>query len=118
MKGLGDFGEAVTARYLRKKGYTLRSSQWRCRFGEIDIVAEKAGVLCIVEVKLRSNLSRGLPREAVDGRKQRKLRTAAACYVSTYELDLPVRFDVAEVYTDGKGGVTGFQYIEDAFTCD
>lgn len=48
----------------------------------------------------------------------RKLRTAAACYVSNNELDLPVRFDVAEVYTDGKGGVTGFQYIEDAFTCD
>lgn len=116
MKETGDFGEAVCARYLRKKGYTLRASQWRCRFGEIDIVAEKGGMLCVVEVKLRSNLSRGLPREAVNWRKRQRLRSAAACYLSTYEIDLPVRFDVAEVYTDGGYTVTDFRYIENAFT--
>ena len=66
MKGLGDFGEAVTARYLRKKGYTLRASQWRCRVGEIDIVAGEAGGFWLVEVKLRRNPFPGLAPGALD----------------------------------------------------
>ena len=115
MKSLGDFGEAETARYLRRKGYTLLASQWRCRFGELDLVARKGDTLCVVEVKLRSSVSHGLPREFVDRRKQEKLRTAAACYLSTHDLELPVRFDVAEVYTDDRGAVTDFVYLENAF---
>ena len=57
------------------------------------------GTVCFVEVKLRRE--RGtLPREAVDARKQARLRSAAALYLSQHELDAPARFDVAEVYTD------------------
>ena len=115
MKSRGDFGEAETARYLRRKGYTLLASQWRCRFGELDLVARKGDTLCVVEVKLRSSVSHGLPREFVDRRKQEKLRTAAARYLSTHDLELPVRFDVAEVYTDDRGAVTDFVYLENAF---
>ena len=49
----GNRGEAAVARYLRQKGYTLLASQWRCRFGELDLVAQdRRGTLCIVEVKL------------------------------------------------------------------
>ena len=52
----GNRGEAAVARYLRQKGYTLLESQWRCRFGELDLVAkDKRGILCIVEVKLRGS---------------------------------------------------------------
>ena len=70
-KAAGDRGEAEVARYLRRNGYTLLASQWRCRFGEIDLIArDRGGQLCFVEVKLRSNLSVGLPREIVDARKQ------------------------------------------------
>ena len=51
----GNRGEAAVARYLRQKGYTLLESQWRCRFGELDLVArDKTGTICFVEVKLRS----------------------------------------------------------------
>jgi putative endonuclease len=115
-KAIGDAGEAETARYLRGKGYTLLASQWRCRFGEIDLIArDKTGLLCFVEVKLRSNLSAGLPREFVDARKQEKLRCTASCYLSRYELDEPVRFDVAEVYTDGNGRILRTEYLENAF---
>ena len=90
-KALGNRGEAEVARYLRKKGYTLLASQWRCRFGELDLVArDRKGTICFVEVKLRTGTACGLPREAVDRRKQARLRTAAALYLST-------RFDVAEV---------------------
>ena len=78
-KALGNRGEAEVARYLRKKGYTLLASQWRCRFGELDLVArDRRGIVCFVEVKLRSDTAHGLPREAVDRRKQERLRTAAA----------------------------------------
>lgn len=69
----GNRGEAAVARYLRQKGYTLLESQWRCRFGELDLVAkDKRGLLCIVEVKLRGSGSIALPREFVDGRKQQR----------------------------------------------
>lgn len=54
-KALGNRGEAEVARYLRKKGYTLLASQWRCRFGELDLVArDRKGIICFVEVKLRT----------------------------------------------------------------
>ena len=113
-KAIGDRGEAEVAKYLRKQGYTLLASQWRCRFGELDLVARsKKGVVCFVEVKLRSENAIALPREFVDSRKRERLRTAAAAYLSVHELDAPVRFDVAEVYE--KSGVLRVEYLEDAF---
>ncbi|MCI2059018.1 MAG: YraN family protein [Oscillibacter sp.] len=115
-KTAGNLGEAETARYLRKKGYTLLESQWRCRFGELDLVArDRTGFLCFVEVKLRSGSFAGLPREAVDGRKQERLRAAASCYMSRRELDEPARFDVSEVYADDTGRVLRICYLENAF---
>lgn len=115
-KAMGDRGEAEVARHLRGKGYALLGSQWRCRFGEIDLIAQdQRGTVCFVEVKLRSNLSVGLPREFVDARKQEKLRTAASLYLSTHDLDTPARFDVAEVYTDENGRLLKLEYIENAF---
>ena len=115
-KALGDRGEAEVARYLRKKGYTLLASQWRCRFGELDLVArDRRGTICFVEVKLRSNTAHGLPREAVDRRKQERLRTAAALYLSAHDIDAPARFDVAEVYTDEQARIIRLEYLADAF---
>ena len=114
-KAAGDRGEAEVARYLRKKGYTLLASQWRCRFGELDLVArDRRGTVCFVEVKLRSTGSIGLPREFVDARKQERLRTAAAAYLSTHNIDAPARFDVAEVYAENDGKLR-VEYLEDAF---
>ena len=114
-KAAGDRGEAEVARYLRKKGYTLLASQWRCRFGELDLVAwDKRGTVCFVEVKLRSQGAIGLPREFVDDRKQERLRTAAAAYLSTHDIDAPARFDVAEVYVENDGALR-VEYLENAF---
>ena len=110
----GNRGEAAVARYLRQKGYTLLASQWRCRFGELDLVAQdRRGTLCIVEVKLRGVGSIALPREFVDSRKQQRLRSAAELYLASGGLDVPVRFDVAEVYDEG--GSLRIEYIENAF---
>ena len=116
-KKIGDCGEAIVAQYLQKNGYRLLSSQWRCRYGELDLVVQDPqGVLCFVEVKLRSDVQHGLPREFVGKRKQTCLRRAAACYLSRYELDeMPVRFDVAEVYTDSEQRAFRIEYLKDAF---
>ena len=110
----GNRGEAAVARYLRQRGYTLLASQWRCRFGELDLVArDRHSTVCIVEVKLRGIRSIALPREFVDSRKQQRLRSAAEVYLASKELDAPVRFDVAEVYDEG--GSLRIKYIENAF---
>ena len=114
---MGLFGEAETAKYLRKKGYTLLAHGYRCRVGEIDLIAKKNSTLCFVEVKLRSSDGHGLPREFVDGRKQEKIRKTAALYLAQKQLDVPVRFDVAEVYIERKDVplLKEFHYIENAF---
>ena len=116
-KATGDWGEALVAKYLRDRGYQLAASGYRCRFGEIDLIAKKDGALCFVEVKLRSNLKYGMPREFVTASKQQKLRTTAQFYLSTHSLDVPARFDVAEVYTDAEHSAqnTRIEYIENAF---
>lgn len=114
---MGLFGEAETAKELRRRGYTLLAHSYRCRFGEIDLIAEKDGVLCFVEVKLRSSTGHGLPREFVDGRKQEKLRKTAAWYLAEKQLDCPMRFDVAEVYIEEKSvpRLLRLNYMENAF---
>lgn len=113
----GDWGEALVANYLRERGYTLLAHSYRCRFGEIDLVVKKKNLLCFVEVKLRGSVEYGLPREAVTVSKQEKIKKTAQLYLSARELDLPVRFDVAEVYTDAEHSIknTKIEYLENAF---
>lgn len=108
-------GEAEAAKYLRKKGYTLLASQWRCRFGELDLVAKnRQGTICFVEVKLRGETSIAMPREFVDARKQARLRMTAEAWMSMHDIDAPARFDVAEVYEQADGTLR-VEYLEDAF---
>ena len=113
----GDWGEALAAEYLEARGCRIVEKQWRCRLGEIDLIAEKDGMILFVEVKLRTNLRYGMPREYVTAKKQEKLRAAALLYLSMHGLDVPTRFDVAEVYTDAHHSArsTRIEYIENAF---
>ena len=113
----GDWGEALVAEYLGARGCRIVEKEWRCRFGEIDLIAEQEGALLFVEVKLRTNLRYGMPRESVTAKKQEKLRSAALLYLSMHGLDAPARFDVAEVYTDARHSArsTRIEYIENAF---
>ena len=111
---LGKWGEQLVAEDLRKKGWRIVEVNYRCRHGEVDIIAANRTFLAFVEVKLRSAGSIALPREFVDSRKQQKLRAAAAAYLSTHGLDAAARFDVAEVYTETNGGIR-VEYLENAF---
>lgn len=70
----GVWGEALVADYLREKGYKLAAHSYRCRFGEIDLIAWDKNVLCFVEVKTRTNTQMGLPREYVTAGKQARIR--------------------------------------------
>ena len=114
-RSVGTWGEAQVANYLRKKKYRLVAHSYHCRFGEIDLIAMDGKTLCFVEVKTRSNLSVGLPREYVNAAKQERLRKTALFYLSEKELDCPVRFDVAEVYRSDDGELEHISYIKNAF---
>ena len=98
-RDLGNLGEAEVARLLRGRGCTLLASQWRCRYGELDLVArEKKGTICFVEVKLRKDSAMAEAREFVTPAKQRKVRTAAMYYLMENPTEKQPRFDVMEVY--------------------
>ena len=115
-KETGGWGEALAAEYLKARGCRILETNWRCRFGELDLVArDRRGTILFVEVKLRGEGAVGLPREFVDGRKQQRLRTAAELYLSVNGIEAPARFDVAEVYTDAAGKPRRIEYLEDAF---
>lgn len=112
----GDRGEAMAAEYLRENGYEILASQFRCRFGEIDLIAWDGDTLCFVEVKTRTNTQMGLPREYVTGKKRERIRKTALFYLSSHDLDCPARFDVAEVYAAAPGDPNArIEYLEDAF---
>ncbi len=110
----GNRGEALVADYLLGRGYDILRRQYRCRYGEIDLVARKGDTLCFVEVKTRRNLSVAQPREYVTGKKRDKLRAAAAWYLSESGWEGPARFDVAEVLWE-RGRPLRIRYIENAF---
>lgn len=114
-RSVGIWGEAQVANYLRKNRYRLVAHSYQCRFGEIDLIAMDGKTLCFVEVKTRSNLSMGLPREYVNSAKQERIRKTALFYLSEKELDCPIRFDVAEVYQSGSGALERIEYIKNAF---
>lgn len=78
----GNAGEDRAVRFLKKKGFKILEINWRCSYGEIDIVAEDKKTIVIIEVKTRREVGTGLPLEAVDRRKQRKLVQLAEAYAS------------------------------------
>ena len=98
----GKWGERLAAWYLFFHGCRILDRNWRYGRYEIDIVARerRTGTLLFVEVKTRSSTDFGLPRDAVDRRKQLFLTRAAQGYLKTHrDPDARTRFDVVEVYT-------------------
>ena len=114
---LGGWGEALAAEYLRKKRYEIVASGYRCRFGEIDLIAEDRKNLVFVEVKLRKTADFAAPREYVDGHKQDRIRMTASMYLSVNPTKLQPRFDVIEIFAP-QGNLTVdpvINHLEDAF---
>ena len=113
----GAWGEALAAEYLRQKRYKIVASGYRCRFGEIDLIAENRKYIVFVEVKLRKSGSFAPAYEYVDRRKQDKLRVTASMYLSQNPTALQPRFDVIEIYApEGTATVRPeIHHMEDAF---
>ena len=95
---LGSHGEHVAATYLTDAGLRVLDRNWRCREGELDIVARDGNALVFCEVKTRRGIGFGHPVEAVTAAKQRRLRTLAQRWLAAHDEHAPeVRFDVVGV---------------------
>jgi putative endonuclease len=114
-RDLGAFGERLAAAHLEAKGYRIRARNFRCREGEIDIVAEDGGCLVFVEVRTRRGDALGGPAESVTVAKERRLLLAAKAYLQEHA-DLPQdqRIDVVAVQLSPRGRLLAVQHIEGA----
>lgn len=113
----GAWGEALAAEYLRGKRYKIVAAGYRCRFGEIDLIAQNRKYLVFAEVKLRKSADFARAMEYVDKRKQDRIRTTASLYLSENPTKLQPRFDVIEIYAP-EGTATihpEINHMEDAF---
>lgn len=112
----GQWGESQALHYLRTKGYTIIATNYRKRYGEIDIIARDGDTLVFIEVKYRRHAGYGSGLEAVDGRKQQRLCRVAAEYLQTHhKADCNARFDVIAVSPQANGGGAMIDHIENAF---
>lgn len=117
---LGRSGEASAARHLRRRLYSILETNYRTRYGEIDIIARKGDIVAFVEVKARSSASFGQPFEAVGPRKQEQLRRMALAWLATRQRDRALRgcafrFDVISITVGADGSVSNLEHLEDAF---
>ena len=113
----GAWGESVAAEYLRKKKYKIEAAGYRCKFGEIDLIASNHKYFVFVEVKLRKNAGFAEAMEFVDRNKQDRLRITASMYLSQNPTKLQPRFDVVEIYAPEGMDSKNIQinHLEDAF---
>ncbi len=110
----GKKGENIAADYLKKNGYRILETNFRCPLGEIDIIARDKEDLIFLEVKTRRSADLGYPEEAVDSRKQKKISRLAEYYLQTNKLtNTPARFDVVAITMSGSS--TEVRLIKNAF---
>lgn len=101
---LGEFGERIAVSYLEDAGIAVLERNWRCRYGEVDIIARDGSTIVVCEVKTRSGLSHGSPIEAVSAQKAARLRRLLAYWLQHRKIDPPaVRIDVIAVMVPQRG---------------
>ena len=111
----GREGEAAAAAYLRKKRYEVIGANYRCRFGELDIVARRDDMVIFAEVKTRRSGRFGRPGGAVDYFKQQKIIRSAKWYIRSKRLENNrFRFDVLEILRTPAGQMS-VNHIRGAF---
>jgi len=111
---LGRWGEQQAADYLRRRLYRIVTCNYRCHYGEIDLIVRRGKTLAFVEVKTRKSRCYGTPQEAVTPRKQQQIIATAQHYLTTQQPSTQtVRFDVIAINVDGDK--TQINHIVDAF---
>ena len=109
---VGQHGEDAAAAWYAAAGYEVLDRNWRVREGELDLVVGNAATVAFCEVKTRRGDAFGLPAEAVTARKRQRIRLLAGRWLATHTTTAPLlRFDVAAVLPDGRGG-----WLVDVFT--
>ncbi len=105
--------ERLAAEFLEREGFEILEMNYRCRIGEIDIVAREGRYLVFTEVKYRTDGRKGDPLEAVDTRKQRTILKVAMYYMKAKGLmtDTPCRFDAVGISENGS-----IRLVRDAFS--
>jgi putative endonuclease len=99
----GNEGERIAADRLRARGYHILERNFRCRGGEVDLIALDGATLVFIEVKLRRSLARGAPVEAVTAVKEARVRRAAQVYLAFCgRVFSRIRFDVIAITKRGK----------------
>ncbi len=110
---LGDKGEVLAVKLLKKKGYKIIKRNYKTSIGEIDIIAKDGETLVFIEVKTRESIEYGFPFEAVNTAKKRKIAGVAMLYLKKLKQIPPCRFDIVSIYY--KNGKPECELIKDAF---
>ncbi len=110
---LGALGEKAAAEYLESLGYQILIRNWRCRFGEVDIIAAEGNQTVFVEVKTRSGSGFGHPFEAITAAKVRSMRKTAGAYCSEHKTAPSIRLDAIAVYL--RGAQTSIEHLKQVF---
>lgn len=116
-QGLGRTGERMAGEALVRQGYSILDRNFRCQYGEVDLVAEHEGELVFVEVKTRRGMAYGRPEEAVTLRKQRKILEVASYYLDAHDCSQRSwRIDVVAVQFDQTGRFEEIRIYQHAVT--
>jgi putative endonuclease len=115
-KAVGDEGERLAVDFLKKKGYRILETNYRCRSGEIDIVARQGEALVFIEVRTKTNVSFGLPEESISFTKRQHLEASAESYLQENSQDPPSwRIDLVAVELDADNRLKRIEQIQNAF---
>jgi putative endonuclease len=112
-KQAGPAGEAFAAQFLKRKGFRLLERNYRSRWGEIDLICQKGGILVFVEVKTRTSLASGHPLEAITPWKRDRLLRTGQCYLLAHRAqERPYRFDLVAIVWDSTGTPPQVSHLE------
>ncbi len=116
----GRDGEEIARRYLRRRLYQIMETNYRSRYGELDIIARRGNIIAFIEVKARRDKRLGEPYESVGPRKQAQIRRMASIWLAEHQHDEKIgdydfRFDVISVMLNEEGAAASIEHIKDAF---
>lgn len=113
---IGAIGEEIAVELLKRNGLVILARNFRCRFGEIDIIARDQRTLVFIEVKTRKSLNCGRPEEAVNYKKRARLRLLAAVYLQkNLSLVTYCRFDVCSIYLNEQNALKSAEILQNCF---
>ena len=115
---LGSVGEDIARRHLEGLGYALLEANYRCRWGEVDLVMEHEGSVVFVEVRTKRSSAFGTPEESVTAAKRKRLTATAYTYLQEHALDVPFHIDLVAIALNTRGVVQRVTHLENVVTED